>query len=736
MGDDLHRDKLPRLTEEQVDDLLFDLEIQRAGMVLCYAADPHEMFDFCFPTLQGSPTAQSIRKQADDQIALYEVFFKSDPPPLLLSEYTGELERVLAYVRTIGARGYARLDTVDRMISRSRAHGSKDMDDAQLDRYVGENFMLLLSALMGVFSLGGDRLEKVAVQLGRSAGRIAALLPKGILDQYSETEIVDEAFSAALRFVKFKDEHEEQRVRRSALLDSRAVDLLLYLNREVGHRSEFSSSPRVVFAYLSSAPKSERIFHLDCVKRAFPIILGHPYRIWRTRLQVFTYAAYRVTDGQGGIDYDATEQNLVELKSALASLRESSRVWPGPTIAAEDTRRSAANLISTLEQRAERSKMEIANWGLLANIAEYKQLADGAATNYREVRELFLRIYERNVGTRRAFESMKFQLQTMAAQTVMGLGVAASVTRDLISWLKDGRDSITSNLQYLPVRPAIPDGEYGPPLKNILQFFTAPPLRMPLCVPLLLKAYDAFLNRPEPDTKDPGREMVRCYLYFSFFGQDGDARAFRHALAMAREFPKRSIEFDYIACWAARRARLFRDSFEIASGVIGRQPDDPRFFHGRALTIYAWLSDEKERRECPLTIRNAVEDMQAAVSRYKHSPADLREMIGISLNNLVFMHCKSVRGEPIQLAVARGYFDEMQLYLPKATWGEAHPELYHTSALLKYQESLTVIDSAPREEVRAKLQSALEEAELAVRYLSKVTYRELRDSIQLALQHL
>jgi hypothetical protein len=742
---------LPVLSESQVDDLKRDLWLQEQGTTIYYAIDPHEIYDFCFPSIHGGERAIDAQRQSDDQIALFELFFKAVPAPLLMAEYGPELERILDYVRITGNRHYAKVDNLNHMIERSaiRRMGAEDSDE-KIDRYIKDNFSHLLAAIMGVYSLGGDRLIQVASKLGESARLFDSLMPPQVAESYNQSEIVEDAMRAALAGTKVDDPLERSRMRRSALTDALVVDQLIHINAQLESlRRRQTPNSNLVIAYLSSAQRTERIFRLDSVHAALPDVRGEKFSIWRTRAQFFTYAAYKVTDDSGQIDYRKTESNLDDLKAAVSSIR-SARSKDVAELKDPVLRATVVRLLDQLEHRFEKNQSEIANLGLASNIGDYRALLADAEKSHTEVGRIFRSIYKRHAGAEHALSAMRLQIQTMLAQSELGRGVSASIGRDSEAWLRDGRDAVTSSLQYLPIKPTLATPRYAGILNRILEFFTVPTMKMHQHLNVLLGAYNDFLKeitsaapaktardgRPN-SPEDADRELVRCYLYFSFLAAEGDERAYGHAVDMARMYPARQQEFDYVACWAARRTLRYLDGWNLANAAIKRRPDDPRMYHGRALTTYAWLADEKERGKCKLEVAGAIQDLETAIRLYKLPKTESPEMTCVCLNNLAHLYSSSDLGIECDLAKAQIYFDEMTTYMPKETWGDRYPEFYHTSATLHYGKAngLMLQEDPPWQEIQGYLLEAAEDANAAVRYYpTKGEHRRLKDEIDRAIE--
>ncbi len=752
-----HLSRLPELTGEQVEALIRDLWLQEQGISFYYAVDPHEIYDFCFPLVRPDDSPTDAQRQTDDQIALYELFFRTSPRPILLAEYGPELESILEFVRVTGERHYSKVEYAQRLIDRSEVGKVSAMtSNGELEAYVRENLSHLLAAIMGVHLLGGERLKAITGILKQAAAAFENVVPSVVTEGYRESALVDDIFEQTIKHAEAAASRGHSldltRVRRSARTDAIAIDQLVHVNAEIELlRRGGIANANFVVAYVSSAERTRRTFALDSVKRSMPDVKGVRFSMARTRTQVFAFAALRVLRPGRRIDFSATRQNLEDLKIAVSGMRRSNLRNSTSEIVDPLIERNAYRLLEVIQAKCEQNQTELLNLGLANNIEEYYHQLSEIRQSNEGVRIAFRRIYDLYRNNDHALKAMRLQLQIMVGQSELGFGVQGAA-RTSEAWLRDGRDAVTSSLQYLPICPRLVTARYREPLQNLLAFLRLPALQMPHAIASLLIAYDNILSLITEDarldnqasTDEIGdRELLRCYLYFSFLAKEGDERALRHAKSMVEQLVRENpqsphiLEFIYVACWAARRTLAYQDAFALATQGINRSPFDPRMYHGRELTIYAWLSDQ-EATPCPYRERDAIADAEKALMYYKNSTEDWREMIGVTLNNLSHLHSTPENSVPDALTKAREYFSELLIYMPKGTWGNQYPEFYHTSALLLYKEALLLLDEAQpdRERARQNLASARVDADNAVRYFpTKLEHRQLRDNIELCVAH-
>ena len=180
------------LSPEQVEEQIRDLVRLEEGVTLFYAVDPHEIFDFCLPVFGSEAGRKDVKRIADDQIALYEVFFKFHPPPILLREYASEMDQMLWHVRTGASKGFNRLEAVQRMLERRT-------EDESLESYILKNFNVLLAAVMDVYSTGAERLQRIARRLSEPPPADVARVLADALAGYQVSRNAGDIFDRLLR---------------------------------------------------------------------------------------------------------------------------------------------------------------------------------------------------------------------------------------------------------------------------------------------------------------------------------------------------------------------------------------------------------------------------------------------------------------------------------------------------------------------------------------------------------
>src|SRR5439155_16967060 len=179
--------------------------------------------------------------------------------------------------------------------------------------------------------------------------------------------------------------------------------------------------------------------------------------------------------------------------------------------------------------------------------------------------------------------------------------------------MKSELDAIRGIDQYLPIYPRFQSAEYKEVIDLLTRFF-----KNPKQAKLVEEAYDRFHTLGSRLTQaDPEYDLLSCYFYLSF-GFEGESV---HAYIKDKLLPKRNgqaikdfwREALYILCWSARRFGLFSEAEAYASEGIRLFPEDGRFPHGRAITIYAW-NDQGDT--CPFSLAEAIADSETGLTCY------------------------------------------------------------------------------------------------------------------------
>jgi|GEM_PF-5970489 len=695
--DDIQR--LRSLTANQIQEVIEDLQLQRAGTKIYFCVDPHELYDFCFPVDPLSRRDVDIDTVSDDQIALYETFYRLEHPPLLLPEYLAELESLTQYLEHYIRQAYRTPELLERFVQDAQLGSIPAADADPRSPAVDENVNVYLALAMAVNRLGIDRFVDVVnrhLRFDPEDDDVAAIWNRYKKSDRAET--VREALSKNIEASAGSSRKlEVERQLRSALYDSAAADRVVYLNGA----SNGKDAPEQIFLYLSSARRTESIFHHPAIRKALPVIKGQPYRLWRTRSQMFAYVVSKgAAAGEEGV-----ETAIQNLKQAHKALTEFGSIAPHhfcETCVLRDgsgdecDRGASCRSLATLAKEIRRRREEIFNLGLIAALKNYKDILSSrvpANEVLRSIMDLLNRLAAQSTP-----ERVNVDLKRVRVTLRIQSEFATVLTNGLAEWegyadpdFLRGRDAIVSASQYMPNRPRLKDPRYTMIVSRIIDFYETPATGAHGKSKTLEAAYRDFVQLDAQTTElKADHELVRCLLYMSLPNKIGDRLALKQARTMMRSFandPDAAREFRYVAGWAARRSRKYPLAHQILRSSEQMYPDDPRFLHGRALNVFAWRVDLSAKRTCPHTLQSAISAIERAITLYQNLGDDAYTiLLGACWNDLAYFHAQPQEQNTYDVVRARAALVNLKTLVPPAQW-DNYPEYFHTEAFVEFEEA-------------------------------------------------
>lgn len=783
--------ELYSISPDQITEVIEDLRLTQEDHARIYfAVDPYELRDFCFPV---DPTKQgegvNIKTVADDQAALFEVFHRQRA--ILLPEYFNEMGRMLTYFEMTSDRLRDKSEMVDRLIEEGQLEISEDDSDAQ-GVFLRENFSVVLAIAMGIFSLGVTRLQRIYHHNLIKGHFLNVVSPgerpvmKRILDSYKRTDHW-EVILKQLRRPLWELEKDQSDQSRADEIDASAIDRIIYLNNAF-EKARKDLDHRYLILYLSSAPKTIRLFTRSSVTSLLPSVNGRPYNFWRTRGQIFAYVVHR------GVDHSESIANLRHVQHVLSEVRKFEglfssedcndcllQVGPSAIPTLHDTRcrwRDFCEKVKGLDDEIQKARAQVHNLGLINTLSDYDELrsARPQSENQRQYLEFFREVFDSPLRKNARVKMQRLQRWIIVKSEFTNsfteaLGVGKTGLNQ--SALRSKKDFVTGLDQYLPTKPRLWSGRYKTILDSTLRFYRDPTGVGPI--------EDAYKRYVELDTETRGldleHELIRCFLYLALprvyddtpqepTPYDGDERAYQHAQAIMhgddllnREEWDDSAdpikqEYRYVQCWAARRSGKFARAVELAEEGIEIDHRDPRFFHGLCLSIYSWLRNSPT--DCDLKLQQATDAAEMAIRLYLDTAKDNDndEVVASNYNNLAYLWAWSVeinqqelRGDRESdaaknqqaLDYARDALDKLKNVIVKSDWERTrHPEFFHTEAYLEYRESLVAFSVGDRTKARLKLNNANREIENALRLFEAgpghEEYRALKERIDKGIE--
>jgi hypothetical protein len=681
------------LSPLQIQQLINDLRLVNDEKAkVFFAIDPFELMSFCFPIHLSDDSSVDIKTLADDQAALYEIFYRQNA--LLLSEYDHEMDRSLYFYENMTSDRFRdKAEMVDRIIKEGEkiwgTFPAGDIDENA--EFLKKNFSVILAIAMGTFNVGITRLRDVydlRLIKGDFTRRVQREdLPevRRILGGYQRTEYW-EVIKKHLQPFWDDDELKTKQQLRSIEVDASAIDRIIYLNSSFEEaRLKGDLSVRYLVNYLSSAKRTARVFADESAVRFLPIVNGEPYHFWRTRQQIFAYVVHKSRKN----DHDESIANLEQVRDILDEVNKFEGLFSSQDCvdcvlktglnasgsangaSVSDCRwRDFCTKVKGLDDAIQQTRTQVQNLGLINTLQDYEKLlrAKPAGASQKQYLDFFRKTFNSPLA-----RQAQMKMETLQQWILVKSEFTNSFTEALginspefdHSSLRSPEDFVTGSGQYLPTKPRVSGGSYKQILHSILGFY-----RNPTNFDQVENAYKRYVEL-DTESRDTDREidleheLIRCFLYLALprnnqntesvaSASSGDQKAYQHAESLMEgdqliartkwdETPEAiKQEFRYVQCWAARRIGHFRKAVALAKEGSEKEPTDPRFFHGLCLAIYSWLV--KNPNDSPPRLEEAIEATKKAISLYKSQSTahENDDVIAANYNNLAYFLAWSV----------------------------------------------------------------------------------------------
>lgn len=701
-----------QLPDEAFAQIIRDVQLLEQGCRIHYMVDSHEIIDYCFPIEPTGIVDRPADRIADDQAALYEVFYGREARPILIPDYEAEVLRHLNYLQVTSRAAYENLDLVRALLGESALETILGLTKEEILKRMETEFNVLLAAAMGIFSIGVDRFKEL---VSARILRVVDMREDFVAEAHANYRETPLARSIRDDLLQTRDNQraepqsstaaDQKRKKRAAETDARSVDWLLHMNKAAEATYGGALEGRPIFIYLSSARRTERIFKSAPARRIRLKVGNEPFSIQRNRTQLLALLVCREHQGQSANWYNLTIKNLIGLRSLcrqITLLKENAPLHYNnqcddcalrgkPPV--DCTHRDTCKQIARYEEMHSR----IQNLGLLADIRRYKQLVESKAEGKRQ--EWCLQVFSDLLRVENiedlAIARMKMMLDLDLADATLKRDRAAPTLPDFSAQPAD--------MAFLPLQPVVRWHEHK---QLVAEIFSTPARLMEHAaqsqqVLLDIARKFAELDRRviagdvSPDFDMGEHEVVRC-LVFMTRGFDrnerhkGDLMALEYAEKMLSRYPALAPEFDYIIIWTACRLDRFYPAYTAANRALKLRDRDPRFYHGRSIAAIFWLSQKSVNRmgiRPPHEVSGeaAIADAQRAIELYTemHAPANV---ISLQFNNIAWLRCKDSEADGYDLAEARRVMNELLRLFPERQWAPGYPEYFHTRAFLAFEE--------------------------------------------------
>lgn len=767
--------RLHKLLPDEVGKIIEDLKLIKAGAVIYFAIDPYEISEFCFPIDPEKYQDLDIDSVADSQAAFHEVFYNKKQKPILLPEYEKELDGILSYFTRHLNVAYTEAEMLDGIIKAGGLDKLVGKERNAYENIAEEHFNVLLAVARGVYSIGVNRFREIFHQR-LITGHIETDIPEDkrtlqkIFSQYNETDLVNDIYLEIRRDMKQDlGTVDEIKLKRTLFVDAGAIDRTIYLNEQFEQAyKEERLSRRYIVLYLSSAPRSEKIFSLPSLHERLPIVAGKKYNIWRNRRQIFAYVVHKSSNEVRRRQVVETIENLEEVQEVLIEVKnfekniafQCDHCILNKHDPIDCSLKEFCLKVKGVYEEIRRARLQVKNLGLVNTLDDYERIVTEYKVNspkgkkrFESYLDLFADVCRsgvKDVARERMQDKQQWILINSEATNLFKKGFSIGVNDQDKHGFRTGKDFITGIDQILPIKPNLRSGKYNEILKLILDYYRDP---NPKQFASLEKAYEDYVSAdPGPGRREPDQELINCYLYLAFGKVKDEKKAYDYTKDLISSITRNEADLSleqecrYVFLWAARRQGKFEEADECASISISKWPSDPRFYHGRCLNTYSWMFNEKQSSDCPHNIWDAIEDARKAIELYKKDEVGNREVIAVNYNNIAYFLAFAVTKEkenPYRaselLKEARQALKILKDLVPKPEgWIPIHPEYFHTEAYLEYQEFVTGFTLAEDVvKLKEKLERAKEEIDIAIQlYEDGPEYKVLKDEIEKRLSEI
>ena len=723
--------ELPPLLPEEVDPLIHAVELQLEGIALEYVVDTYDIFEFCYPVDPTSNHPVDVKRIADRQITLYELFFRGLGTAMLPPEYDSEMAAILSAFESLLVPGADTVEAIEGVLLHSGFDDSKFGEAIErfgLEGGIERDFRILFAARIGLAKTAIDRLRSILVggKARRGYGTPESRRIRQILSNDTEGSVYDLVLEildpSALKI-------------RSASYDAQIIDRLYQLNHAFADRIAAGERSNRLFLYLSSAGRSRKIFGNPKMQHRRTQISGKSFDCWRTWPQLFALSVEHVRVGESALE--ETLDNLKDLKKVLEMLRrgrlpdqteERCRACPlrlGDSIGGHSVpcrHMETCEGVQRHSARLQDVRGRLDDLGLVSKIRDYdefsKNLTGGIQKKYHFMVKYFQDLYQEEEGLSWVREEQKDVLKLLEIRSGFAEQMVEELVRKEVHEAAFGRyldDSVTVAAQVLPRHPRIREARNREICELILDYMDPPIGSSDDRLAIRDMAYRKFLELDqEIEENSEEHEVIRALLSLSFFNRKGDGHSFERLKMLLNEDNEHSAEPFYLALWAGRRAKKYGETDELAKRAIAMWPDDFRLYHGRQLNSFAWINSGDE--SCHRDLAFCAKDSKRSISLIAQMKEPPTETLAANYNNLVCAYSWNPADRAFSTKKARHALKRLKEILPPGDWLPRFPEFFHTEANLEGFEAKEMVASgAAKELIISKLQCAEHDANLAVK---------------------
>jgi hypothetical protein len=762
--------KIPPLYEipqVEIEEVARDLRWEAARCKVYLAADSKDVIDYCFPLNPFDVSEPDLAKIAAEQTALDFIFCRRTPKPLLLPHYVDDLAKYFAVIQNSASRAYEDLEMWNRIrwgLSISSRKPTEEKSDEEEFASLKNNIIRKLAVWLGVDSFGSERFRRILQDL-HSVKDVCRENNDPELDQiiaeYKPLHVREISHFLEAQIPPKTSDHKRATRVAASLRDAHAVDWLLHLNARCSELLLTSREgtgepiPRYIFLYVSSAPKTARLFEFLQRQQWYPVHRIDknkqrlPYNFHRNREQILLVAraGWR---GKGGADRVSANLDEIELISRMVAELKSRMVAElkkGDACAdciLEDRGgrdECAWREVCAAIKKVESKTSDVPDLGLMSRLGQYSNLLKAKPRLkdqqlcLAELQDILNTGAIPDLALQRVLDQQSFAAtQSLLARRLLGSdGPEPSVS------LPEPLFSLTIFPRLCPPYDRVQD--------LIARYCSLDSTRSEEMRNILLQAMHEFLALDEkqqtPLSKE--HELTRLLLHLAFGGDSG----YEDVLERSRQLRKSvkvigSEPYLFLLCSVIASLQLERyvDTHRYVAQALNLHPTDPFLYHVRGVNTFCWRQNPQQSVFCTQDITTCIDDEKKALEKLRETrdvTADRERVIrlrGMILNNLTFMQSYSSKQEfkrIFDLDKARSSFAELVGVIPRDRWALT-PRYFHTEAHLEYQLAFAVAASEQR---AAHLRNARAAIEQALKFRPRQqSYSSLLRQIEAAIEEL
>jgi len=717
---------LENISSEQVEDLIFQQELESKGYTFYYVLDNHDIRKYCFP---GNLDGEEFEKHVDgginfdletDILTAYEEFFKNispESPVFLFLEYVPEFVTLRKKI----------IEAADKAMLFNYVDDFMQYLDQFKEEDIPEDFTLFIAIATGLLKDGVNRFNGL---VSNDSFVVDNEVPENIKHAgiFDTLQSLDPSFSPELAntiFDSFLKRAKETR-RFSKRTDSEVIAKVIEMNN---HLLEKLKQKKMLLLYLSSTKSSPEVF-MD-IRPHLPMVEGVPFNFHRTVDQLFLNRLFQ--------DLSPDER--------IGRLREAAR------LVANREETGSAVIIDYQQQRERYININFARKKQFEEVEElFTELSKlKEKGQFRKIKALFnkLKILSKERGDQQInlqdIKNLESSIEIKQLFTLIFKKAFLNLTRGKDIQLRRGTDPIMGVGQHLPIVFISKASPQDTQLDDLGRLFIQQSF-MDNNLPNNNDLVKTKLNQLRANSinndfyADTYLEKLLYALYLLIL-PDTNSRNGHMNSQYVEEFlmnaykeeeatPDPQIQADllYAIAWVLRRNSKYDEALKVTKEGMAKFPDDARFLHSRFL-ITACLMDNKEDDESRRATYAAIlKDIRRATEMYPSLLDGKDALIGNNiysalLNSEAFTTILELTVTDMtneqRLAGFRRIRTEMVGKLKENLQEKYldYPEFLHTEAFLEFQEFREITDIKTRAQ---KINGAIRHMDDAIRIAERL----------------